>query len=89
MQTINDGAIAQLVEQRTENPCVPGSIPGSTTSGTNSLFWFRFLFDSICSATQCFFVNMFFIIKQKALFKQGFIKTVKNRLLFFENRIQH
>ena len=29
MQT--DGAIAQLVEQRTENPCVPGSIPGGTT----------------------------------------------------------
>ena len=27
----NDGAIAQLVEQRTENPCVPGSIPGGTT----------------------------------------------------------
>ena len=24
-------AIAQLVEQRTENPCVPGSIPGGTT----------------------------------------------------------
>ena len=22
----NNGAIAQLVEQRTENPCVPGSI---------------------------------------------------------------
>ena len=28
----NDGVIAQLVEQRTENPCVPGSIPGDTTS---------------------------------------------------------
>ena len=28
----NDGAIAQLVEQRTENPCVPGSIPGGTTN---------------------------------------------------------
>ena len=28
---LNDGAIAQLVEQRTENPCVPGSIPGGTT----------------------------------------------------------
>ncbi len=28
----NDGAIAQLVEQRTENPCVPGSIPGGTTA---------------------------------------------------------
>ena len=27
----NDGAIAQFVEQRTENPCVPGSIPGGTT----------------------------------------------------------
>lgn len=33
-QTQNDnyGAIAQLVEQRTENPCVPGSIPGGTTN---------------------------------------------------------
>ena len=30
-QKTNDGAIAQLVEQRTENPCVPGSIPGGTT----------------------------------------------------------
>ena len=28
----NVGAIAQLVEQRTENPCVPGSIPGGTTT---------------------------------------------------------
>ena len=28
------GAIAQLVEQRTENPCVPGSNPGSTTKKT-------------------------------------------------------
>ena len=31
-QSRNDGAIAQLVEQRTENPCVPGSIPGGTTA---------------------------------------------------------
>ena len=30
-QKSNNGAIAQLVEQRTENPCVPGSIPGGTT----------------------------------------------------------
>ncbi len=28
---ISTGALAQLVEQRTENPCVPGSIPGGTT----------------------------------------------------------
>ena len=31
------GAIAQLVEQRTENPCVPGSIPGGTTLGIREL----------------------------------------------------
>ena len=31
------GAIAQLVEQRTENPCVPGSIPGGTTIKKRSL----------------------------------------------------
>ena len=30
------GALAQLVEQRTENPCVPGSIPGGTTTETQS-----------------------------------------------------
>ena len=28
---LRNGVIAQLVEQRTENPCVPGSIPGDTT----------------------------------------------------------
>ncbi len=27
----NNGDIAQLVEHRTENPCVPGSNPGVTT----------------------------------------------------------
>ena len=32
----NNGAIAQLVEQRTENPCVPGSIPGGTTLKSGS-----------------------------------------------------
>ena len=32
--TKKSGAIAQLVEQRTENPCVPGSIPGGTTQKT-------------------------------------------------------
>jgi hypothetical protein len=26
------GGLAQLVEHRTENPCVPGSSPGSTTT---------------------------------------------------------
>ena len=36
------GTIAQLVEQRAENPCVPGSNPGSTT--TNPRFGGGFLF---------------------------------------------
>ena len=34
------GAIAQLVEQRTENPCVTGSIPVGTTK--NDSIWGRF-----------------------------------------------
>ena len=42
----NDGAIAQLVEQRTENPCVPGSIPGGTTEResykSDSLFFYPY-----------------------------------------------
>ena len=37
-QTRKIGAIAQLVEQRTENPCVPGSIPGGTTCKTPKCF---------------------------------------------------
>ena len=32
----NFGAIAQLVEQRTENPCVPRSIRGGTTRKRSS-----------------------------------------------------
>jgi hypothetical protein len=38
------GTLAQLVEQRTENPCVPGSIPGGTTQKPNKkLLGFFFL----------------------------------------------
>ncbi len=31
------GTLAQLVEQRTENPCVPGSIPGGTTKKSRNI----------------------------------------------------
>jgi hypothetical protein len=31
----NSGDVAQLVEQRTENPCVGGSIPSVTTRTAN------------------------------------------------------
>ena len=33
----DDGAVAQLVEQRTENPCVGGSIPPHTTKTQRNL----------------------------------------------------
>lgn len=36
------GTLAQLVEQWTENPCVPGSIPGGTTKTTHLSGFFVF-----------------------------------------------
>ncbi len=48
-----NGALAQLVEQRTENPCVPGSIPGGTTTKARNEKLFRaFLMPINCSG--CF-----------------------------------
>ncbi len=44
---INKGVVAQLVEQRTENPCVTGSIPVDATSKKARFFksgFFIFLF---------------------------------------------
>ena len=40
------GFIAQLVEQGTENPCVPGSIPGEATmkKSVTSSYWLIILF---------------------------------------------
>ena len=44
----SDGTIAQLVEQRTENPCVTGSIPVGTTENERvmkvALFYFIGIF---------------------------------------------
>jgi len=36
------GAVAQLVEQWTENPCVAGSTPAHTTTSQCKLYWFFF-----------------------------------------------
>ena len=50
-KNFTEGVIAQLVEQRTENPCVPGSIPGDTTrTKVKSLIFndFFFCLYSIC-----------------------------------------
>ena len=45
LHSLNErGTIAQLVEQRTENPCVPGSIPGGTTINPDYLMIVRIFF---------------------------------------------
>ena len=66
LHSLKHGAIAQLVEQRTENPCVPGSIPGGTTflhthfthfnEESHSCEWLFFLFVIIllCLMLLCF-----------------------------------
>ena len=44
----SQGTLAQMVEQWTENPCVPGSIPGGTTKTLdNPLIFKGFLFVKI------------------------------------------
>jgi hypothetical protein len=44
LQKDDDGAVAQLVEQRTENPCVGGSIPPHTTKSHANKICVAFLF---------------------------------------------
>ena len=47
---ILEGAVAQLVEQRTENPCVGGSIPPHTTKRTSfgwSFFFMTIFFEKL------------------------------------------
>ena len=81
------GAIAQLVEQRTENPCVPGSIPGGTT----------------CKTPKCFNIKRFGVFRFSRLrwvtykvtykaiiwsclnrLKSSWLNTIKNFLLIFK-----
>ena len=51
------GSVAQLVEQRPEEPCVAGSSPAGTTKtikkASQAIFYCIFLF---CSLRLCFFV---------------------------------
>ena len=49
-RAICNGAIAQLVEQRTENPCVPSSILGGTTKKRLNGLFFAF-YALICFTT--------------------------------------
>ena len=44
LHSLTAGTLAQLVEQRTENPCVPGSIPGGTTINPLRNYWVFYFF---------------------------------------------
>gem|GEM_PF-2324689 len=50
------GWIAQLVEQRTENPRVPGSIPGPATSLLNQAFM-GFLVPKLVKVGKCLAIS--------------------------------
>ena len=81
------GAIAQLVEQRTENPCVPGSIPGGTTTKihyqrlTRSWEQKRELFHN-SSLSLCLFYKHFNKINNQH------DKTLKNDTFLFHARVR-
>ena len=49
---LHDGPVAQLVEQRTENPCVGGSIPPLATNNYKGLALFAnaFLFPIVAKS---------------------------------------
>ena len=79
------GAIAQLVEQRTENPCVPGSIPGGTTERnandlkTRLLAFFLLSWTSILATfDQHFDTFSPFLMLKKSVFA-GYYNTKKRR----------
>ena len=55
----NEGDVAQLVEQRTENPCVGGSIPSITTfrkkkTENNSVFFLFYSNFQLIGSILCF-----------------------------------
>ncbi len=47
------GTLAQLVEQRTENPCVPGSIPGGTTQNPQNYVFEGFFYEIYFIRKKC------------------------------------
>ena len=63
------GTLAQLVEQRTENPCVPGSIPGGTTKKTVSkINETVFLFSDFSKKNPQFTLRVYYLFKKNYLF---------------------
>ena len=74
-QTEN-GAIAQLVEQWTENPCVPGSIPGGTTKGSKLLPFVILVFQKPQISFQSLKPGSLYRRIRKKLIKHGFIHFI-------------
>ena len=57
-RSLGEGAVAQSVEQRTENPCVAGSIPAHTTLKQENPRWtWVFLFSAQNRAQYSFFLS--------------------------------
>lgn len=83
------GNIAQLVEQRTENPCVTGSIPVITTT-LNFLNKILFkVWDSIIVGFTLFFVTaMTVTVFIRFFLEELFIKIKKKLNNTFSNRIK-
>ncbi len=55
-----EGAVAQSVEQRTENPCVAGSIPAHTTKTSTAMLGF--------------FIGLIDILQNNVLLKKSIIQ---------------
>ncbi len=70
------GALAQLVEQRTENPCVPGSIPGGTTAKPRSH-----------DRGFLFCINDFIFFQLLQFYKRSIKKSRKKFPAFFMHRV--
>ena len=56
-----EGALAQLVEQWTENPCVPGSIPGGTTEKPEDENLRAFCFSNLSISNLAELLHVYFI----------------------------
>ena len=76
------GAIAQLVEQRTENPCVPGSIPGGTTKNSRLRSSFCLVYNSFLLNIPLLYRNlaMWGIHTQNTVYNDSFLSYISQKM---------
>ena len=87
------GTLAQLVEQRTENPCVPGSIPGGTTKNPcnlliyKGLIFYNHFYVPLCIPFSGFFLYLFGTkcVPQMNIFLVQHFRKKKNKYESHEN----